>query len=81
MEKNYYLLQSNLRMDPEIKNDKKLAELIKLSNGYCYTLNKIEHFKDKTKKSLGIFEDSIAKSKLLELVDALWKSTFSLNIK
>ena len=63
------------------KIDERIDELIKLSDGYCYTLNKIEYFKDKTKESLNIFEDSIAKSKLLELVDILWKSTLSLNIK
>ena len=65
----------------DIKIDERIAELIKLSDGYHYTLNQIEHYKDKAKVSLSIFEDSIAKRKLLELVDALWESTRSLNIK
>lgn len=64
--------------DPAIDN--RITELIKSADGYRYTLNKIEYFKNETKASLDMFGNSLAKNKLLELVDVLWESTLALNI-
>lgn len=60
--------------------DARIAELIRAADGYRYTLGRIESFKEEAKASLSIFEDSVPKRKLLELVDALWQSTVSLPI-
>lgn len=60
--------------------DARITELIKAADGYRYTLGRIEYFKNEAKSSLDSFEDSIAKQKLLELVDILWESTMALNI-
>lgn len=61
--------------------DERIAKLIKAADGYKYTLDKIEYYKNETIRCLDNFSDTKAKRKLLELVDILWNSTLKLNIK
>lgn len=66
--------------DREKEIDVRITDLIKKADGYQYTIDRIEYYKNEAKKSLNNFEDTIAKRKLLELVDVLWESTLSLDI-
>ena len=49
--------------------DNRIAELICDSDGFGYTLRKMEEYAEEAKQMLDIFPDSIARQKLLELVD------------
>ncbi len=61
--------------------DEKIFELIHSADGFRYTVEVIEKYKDLAKKSLNIFKDSAAKLKLIELVEMLWESVGKLQIK
>lgn len=54
--------------------DKRIAELINDSDGFGYTLRMIEEYAKEAKQALDVFKDSIARQKLLELVDTVWLS-------
>ncbi len=51
--------------------DKRIAELISVSDGFGYTLSRIDQYAEEAKQSLNVFKDSIARKKLLELVDVV----------
>lgn len=51
--------------------DKRIAELINASDGFGYTLTRIDQYAEEAKQSLNVFKDSIARQKLLELVDTV----------
>lgn len=54
--------------------DKRIAELINASDGFGYTLTRIDQYAKEAKQALDVFKDSIARQKLLELVDTVWLS-------
>ncbi len=54
--------------------DKRIAELINASDGFGYTLRMIDEYAKEAKQSLNVFKDSIARQKLLELVDTVQRS-------
>ena len=51
--------------------DKRIAELINASDGFGYTLRMIDEYAKEAKQALNVFKDSIARQKLLELVDTV----------
>ena len=51
--------------------DKRIAELINDSDGFGYTLTMIDQYAKEAEQSLNVFKDSIARQKLLELVDTV----------
>ena len=51
--------------------DKRIAELIRVSDGFGYTLGMIDQYAEEAKQSLNVFKDSIARKKLQELVDTV----------
>lgn len=51
--------------------DKRIAELISASDGFGYTLTRIDQYAEEAKQELDVFKDSIARKKLLELVDTV----------
>lgn len=51
--------------------DNHIAELISSANGFGYTLTRIDQYAEEAKQSLNVFKDSIARKKLLELVDTV----------
>ena len=51
--------------------DKRIAELISVSDGFGYTLRMIDQYAEEAKQSLNVFKDSIARKKLQELVDTV----------
>lgn len=51
--------------------DKRIAELISVSDGFGYTLRMIDKYAEEAKQSLNVFKDSIARKKLQELVDTV----------
>lgn len=54
--------------------DKRIAELINASDGFGYTLRMIDEYAKEAKQALNVFKDSIARQKLLELVDTVQRS-------
>lgn len=54
--------------------DKRIAELINDSDGFGYTLRMIDEYAKEAEQALNVFKDSIARQKLLELVDTVWLS-------
>lgn len=54
--------------------DKRIAELIRSSNGFQYTLTEIDRYASEAKRSLAVFPGSAARKKLLNLVDSLQAS-------
>lgn len=54
--------------------DKRIAELINASDGFGYTLTRMDQYAKEAKQALNVFKDSIARQKLLELVDTVWLS-------
>lgn len=51
--------------------DKRIAKLISVSDGFGYTLTRIDQYAEEAKQSLNVFKDSIARKKLLELADTV----------
>lgn len=51
--------------------DNHIAELISSADGFGYTLTRIDQYAEEAKQSLNVFKDSIARKKLLELVDTV----------
>lgn len=51
--------------------DNRIAELISSADGFGYTLTRIDQYAEEAKQSLNVFKDSIARKKLLELVDTV----------
>lgn len=51
--------------------DKRITELINASDGFGYTLTMIDQYAKEAEQSLNVFKDSIARQKLLELVDTV----------
>lgn len=51
--------------------DGQIAKLISASDGFGYTLSMIDGYAREAKLSLEVFRDSVARQKLLELVDAI----------
>lgn len=51
--------------------DNRIAELISASDGFGYTLMRIDQYAEEAKQSLNVFKNSIARKKLLELVDTV----------
>lgn len=62
----------------EYNTDERISELIKKSNGFSYTVEMINKYAVLAKNSLGCFGDSLAKDKLVELVDYLNDSVIQL---
>lgn len=60
------------------ETDKRVTELIRISGGCQYTLTLIDKYADIAKTSLEVFEDSIAKRKLVELVENIREDAHSL---
>lgn len=58
--------------------NQKVTELIHISGGYQYTLSQIDKYAEKAKAALGIFQASVAKDKLIELVAYLQKDAHEL---
>ena len=58
--------------------DDRITELIRKADGFVYTRDLIEDYRNKAIKCLDIFAASAAKSKLIELVDMLWNSVNAL---
>ena len=49
--------------------DKRITELIRDSDGFRYTLMKIDQYAGEARKNLDVFPNSVPKQKLLEFVD------------
>lgn len=60
--------------------DRKIAELINASGGCLYTIALIEKYAQEAKECLTVFKESIAKRKLIEVIDKLLLSIDNLNI-
>ena len=60
--------------------DERITELIQLSDGVGYTLRRIEEYGREAIQSLEIFPDSLAKTRLIELVETMLKSTRGFNV-
>ncbi len=60
--------------------DDRITWLISQANGYRYTYDKIMLYGELAKKQLGCFKDTIAKRKLIELVDYLLNNVSQMEI-
>lgn len=58
--------------------DKKIEELVCISGGLGYTINKIDYYAKEAKASLDVFQDSEVKKCLIELVEMLCINVHSL---
>lgn len=61
-------------------DDREIAQLIAKAHGYSYTVEKIKEYAQLAKDQLSIFKSSIAKDKLIEMIELLLDSVLNLNI-
>lgn len=58
--------------------DDRIHALIQNAEGFVYTLKLLEDYKVEALKCLDVFKDTVAKKKLIELIDILWISVNAL---